>query len=207
MPVLPKFPIILWLALLLLAPCCTSSKVPKTPLNSERIEAKFGSYGIEVLEHRPIRVSKLYSTHDGERICRTFAVVDFEKDIPDELQPELEKILGGASLGATLKKASWQITKDGLFLGSLKPGQRFLNLAGLKANWSGEVAIRIYQLNVQKSGTTTPFATIAEVHHPDYLTQKDLLQYARKDKPPTSLQQARVNSLLKIVKTEMAESP
>src|SRR5690606_34722880 len=47
-------------------------------LNSERIERRFGSYGIDVLQSDGrYRVSNLYSVHDGAKICRTFAVVAY----------------------------------------------------------------------------------------------------------------------------------
>src|SRR5262245_52025727 len=48
-------------------------------LNSERIAAKFGSYGIEVLEQTDgTRVSNLYSGTGAEKICRTFAAVRYQ---------------------------------------------------------------------------------------------------------------------------------
>jgi hypothetical protein len=41
-------------------------------LNSERIEQTFGSYGIDVIASDALlRVSNLYSRHDGEKITRT----------------------------------------------------------------------------------------------------------------------------------------
>ena len=47
-------------------------------LNSERIAAEFGSYGVDVLEQdEHVRVSNLFSGSAENKICRTFAVVRF----------------------------------------------------------------------------------------------------------------------------------
>jgi hypothetical protein len=46
-------------------------------LNSERIAAAFGSYGVEVVaQDDTLRISNLYSTEAGVTTCRTFATVD-----------------------------------------------------------------------------------------------------------------------------------
>ena len=45
-------------------------------LNSERIEQRFGSYGITVLEQSDLtRVSNLYTLEEERETCRTFAIV------------------------------------------------------------------------------------------------------------------------------------
>ena len=188
---------------LVLSSCQTPSR-PQAPLNSERIEAKFGSYGIEVLESNPIRISNLYSTHGGKKICRTFAVVEFSKDIPSGLARPLSEILAGASLGATLKTAWWKITKHHLYLDEIASGKRFRTLAHLPANFAGELAVRIYQLNVSKEGPEIAFATIAEVHHPEYLTIDDLKPFAVGSTTPNTKEQKRIDQLLATAYTELA---
>ena len=47
-------------------------------LNSERIAAAFGSYGVEVLEQdEQVRVSNLFSGAGQDKTCRTFAIVRY----------------------------------------------------------------------------------------------------------------------------------
>ena len=96
-------PLILIPALLLLfaAVACESDPSPEANttakvtieelrplLNSERIERKFGSYGIDVLRNDDaVRMSNLYSLRDGEKICRTFAVVLSRMSLIQPLPP------------------------------------------------------------------------------------------------------------------------
>jgi hypothetical protein len=70
-------------------------------LNSERIEERFGSYGIEVLSDQPaMRRSALFSGDDSDKTCRTYAVVRFV-DAPDsQIDSEHEQVLAGDSIGA-----------------------------------------------------------------------------------------------------------
>src|ERR1044072_7114553 len=77
-------------------------------LNSERIEAKFGSYGIEVLEQNALRrVSNLYSGSGGEKPCRSSAVVPSPPQIDEAVATEHAAVLAGGSLGAVFVAAGW----------------------------------------------------------------------------------------------------
>lgn len=144
-------------------------------LNSERIERIFGSYGIEVLQNRPVRVSNLYSQDGDIRTCRTFAVVEFAENIPQELAQAYQQILAGESLGATLKKAGWKVDKQHRFFGGTTFGQGFYQLARLDVRQTElTAAIHIYALYAQRNGESTEFARIAEIHHPDYLSFSEL---------------------------------
>ncbi len=144
-------------------------------LNSERIERIFGSYGIEVLESEPIRVSNLYSQENGKQVCRTFAIVDFSDSIPETLSAPYREIRKGGSLGATLKNAGWEIEKRHEFFGEAKAGKRFRDLAQLESD-AGDTryAIHIYTLWAKRDEQRHPFSTIAEIHHPQYLELEDL---------------------------------
>lgn len=136
-------------------------------LNSERIEAKFGSYGIEILQDTPYRVSMLYSEHEGEKICRTFAIVSFQKEIPETLASPMREIHQGGSLGATLKKFGWAIEKAPLVIGTTPAGPRFVELAKLEE--PQEIAFSIYDLTVRSNDESYLMATLMELHHPAYL--------------------------------------
>lgn len=142
-------------------------------LNSERIERRFGSYGIEVLSSDArFRVSNLYSLHDGARICRTFAVVAYPPRIDPRFRREHEEIVAGGSIGAVFARNGWTVTKRHLHFGDLPATPK---VAGLMRTDEGvPLAVHVYVLAVDKDGEAFDYATIAEVHHPEYLSSADL---------------------------------
>ena len=168
-----------WPGLLLLVwlQGCTAAQLP---LNSERIENRFGSFGIDVLASSDgLRRSNLYSVHDGERICRTFAVVRLHDPTADAGDPALVRarraIDAGASLGATLEDAGFEVQKRTRYVGSLPelhPAPHWV--AFMQTGTSAGLAVHIYELYVKKSSEVIDFASIIEVHHPDYLGPDDL---------------------------------
>ena len=152
--------------LLLLAACATKP----TLLNSERIEQRFGSYGVDVLEQTDsLRRSNLYSLEGGERICRTYAVVQFQ-DLPADIAATQAKVLAGQSIGASFKAARWAVAKRTVYIGSVFVDSddhgilRLMHLARPQA-----LAMHVYRLDLHKSGREIHYATIIEVHHPGYL--------------------------------------
>jgi hypothetical protein len=162
---------------LLAASLLTGASFAQAParelLNSERIAEAFGSYGIEVLSNdRAERVSRLFSVHDGVRICRTFAVVIYPDDLAPALAREHAVILAGGSIGSTFADAGWAVLKAHRYFGELP------STAGLRASMrvteAGPLAVHVYTLSVARDGIDHDYATIAEVHHPDYLDLPDL---------------------------------
>lgn len=142
-------------------------------LNSERIEQRFGSYGIDVLESDGrYRVSNLYSVHDGAPVCRTFAVVLYPERVDPLFAAEHEEIVGGGSIGAVFARNGWTVTKTHLHFGELAATDKVARLMGLRAGVP--LATHVYVLTVSKGGSSFDYATIAEIHHPDYLTLVDL---------------------------------
>lgn len=144
--------------------------------NSERIRLKFGSYGIEVLENNPgLRVSSLYSTHDGEKINRTFAVTAYPDLIEPAFAKEHEAIINGQSIGIVFEQNGWLIDKHHLYFGEIEtPRSHFSS-----SSYSGEAgkvqsAIHVYALVVKKDISEFQYAFIAEVHHPEFLQLEDL---------------------------------
>jgi hypothetical protein len=155
---------------------CTTAQ---PPLNSERIEDRFGSFGIDVLPSPDgIRRSNLYSVHDGEPICRTYAVVrlhELAADAGPALARARRAIDAGASIGATLKDAGFEVHKRTRYLGSLPevhPVPRWV--AWMQTGSSAGLAVHMYELYVKKSSEDIDIAFIIEVHHPDYLGLNDL---------------------------------
>lgn len=145
-------------------------------LSSERIRARFGSYGVDVLaaDGRQ-RISSLYSLSDGRRICRTYAEVWFECPLPEALADEHARVLAGASIGATFKAAGWHIRRRHLHFGTtrLAPDER--HIADLMAiDPEALLATHSYVFHVARGEHACEYACITERHHPEYLDEREL---------------------------------
>jgi hypothetical protein len=156
-----------------LSACATETVL----LNSERIERQFGSYGIDVLASEAgLRRSSLYSIEQNERACRTYAIVSFKEDQDSSYGPEHAKVLAGNSLGEVFKANGWSMHKQTLHIGSFTSDRsateisQLMQLAGNRT-----LALHVYQLLLAKDEQIFEYATIVEAHHPDYLTQSNLL--------------------------------
>ncbi len=142
-------------------------------LNSERIEQRFGSYGVDVLQSDGrYRTSKLFSVHDGLEICRTFAVVMYPERVDERFAAEHAEILEGGSIGAVFVSRGWTVTKRHLHFGALPATARVAEL--MHARQGEPLAVHIYELAVSNGNVSIDYATIAEVHHPEYLVLADL---------------------------------
>lgn len=146
-------------------------------LNSERIADRFGSYGIDVVSNEPgLRHANLYSDENGDRTCRTYAVVRFV-DKPDALiDAEHAQILAGKSIGAIFKASGWAILKETLHIGTARldhPTHPVATLMGIEHDT--DIAMHVYRLLLKKSDQAIDYATLIELHHPEYLGQSDLV--------------------------------
>lgn len=164
------------IATAILAAALTACSSQTELLNSERIERQFGSYGIEVLaSDGGVRRSRLYSIHDGQHICRTYALVRFT-DTPDPgYRKAHDEVLAGGSLGAVFKKHGWTISKQTLHIGTfalLRTATEIDELMYLEHDQA--IALHVYRLVLSKDQQNFDYATIAEAHHPDYLSETDL---------------------------------
>lgn len=178
-----------------LSACATESVI----LNSERIEERFGSYGIDVLASEAgLRRSSLFSYAGDTKTCRTYAVVQFAEH-PDELHVDTQsRILAGGSIGATLKESGWGIRKNTLYIGThgLPPGvsevREIMRLAG-----ANDLAVHVYQLVLVREQEALEYATILEVHHPEYLSEPELKRlFEYPPQPPLS--DADVGNILRL---------
>lgn len=144
--------------------------------NSERIRLRFGSYGIDVIVNSPaIRVSGLYSTHDHININRTIAVVAFQDIDEQAFRMEHDAITNGQSIGIVFKENGWVIDKRHQFFGTIAtPRHYFSESMPAEAFDKVQSAIHVYSLLVKKAGAEFQYASIAEVHHPDFLQLNDL---------------------------------
>ena len=145
-------------------------------LNSERIEQRFGSYGIEVMQQdEQVRVASLYSLENATAVTRTFAVTHYPDSIDRHFASEHETILSGGSIGAVFTEAGWEVGRRHLWLGELPA------TAGLRSKMgdteSGRLAVNVFDLVLSRDGERRVYASITEVHHPDHLTLSDLEQH------------------------------
>ncbi len=155
-----------------LSACSTNS----TWLNSDRIEQTFGSYGVDVLRaDARRRVSSLYSSEQGSKTTRTYAVVDFAGEPAPQYLREHVLIVEGGSIGATFRNAGWRLNKQHLFIGELEVPKSYTEIGELmRLELPDTLATHVYLLNVQRDERTFQYATITEIHHPGYLTGDEL---------------------------------
>ena len=157
-----------------------SSGVAAEVLNSARIEARFGSYGIDIIDAaNGIRRSNLYSTSmsDGrmQKTCRTFSLVRMEDFDSELVASEHEAVMRGGSIGAIFKAHGWHISKETRYTGPLDLANGAHTIASLmQLADDAELAMHVYRLRLYKAAHTLTYATIVEVHHPDYLDLTEL---------------------------------
>ena len=141
------------------------------PLNSERIAERYGNYGIEILQSgNGRRLSSLYSTGDGQRTMRTLALVEFIGADNALVTKEHERILAGESIGVVFKEQGWSIEKiSSRYCVSNLDLEEIAELSEMDVDLPATFATHNYIFRVQKDGITIDYATITEIHHPDYL--------------------------------------
>jgi hypothetical protein len=147
-------------------------------LNSERIAERFGSYGIDVISSEPgVRRSNLYSSENGVQTCRTYAVVRFVDEPDAMIDTEHAQILAGKSIGAIFKARGWTVFKETLHIGTVTLDDGAHPVAILmRLDHKVDVAMHVYRLLLEKRQQAIDYATLIELHHPDYLSRADLLK-------------------------------
>ena len=164
-------------------------------LNSERIEQQFGSYGIDILASEAgLRRSSLYSVENGQRICRTYAVVRFSDESNAHYSLEHAKVLSGNSLGEVFKSNGWEIRKQTLHIGSFEiQDAESVALDLMNIDAPQVIGLHVYQLLLAREDKVFEYATILEAHHPDYLSEAEILAIYQYDSSvklaPETLQQ------------------
>lgn len=158
--------------LLLLAACVER----QSPLNSDRIREKFGSYGVEVLRaDSQRRISNLYSGAGSNRVCRTLAIVDFASPLSPTLTEEHARIVAGGSIGEVFRAAGWTIHKTNSQTGEQPLPNLDLDISALmNIQRVSTLATHTYQFELEKNGSRYVYAVITEIYHPDYLTYAEL---------------------------------
>lgn len=162
----------------ILSACATESVI----LNSERIEQRFGSYGIEVLASEAgLRRSSLFSYDGDTATCRTYAVVQFAEQPDKRYGSAHSKVLAGNSIGATFKESGWEIQKNTLYIGHIRLPEHQTQVGGLmRLSGAHDIALHVYQLVLVREDQALEYATILEAHHPEYLSEtrlRELFEY------------------------------
>ena len=173
--------------------------------NSDRIQIKYGSYGIDIVENgNKIRVSNLYSTDNGVKTNRTFAVVMYPAVIEPAFRKEHEAIINGQSIGIVFKESGWLIDKRHQYIGELEP---LSDLSGIYSVFGDIGAVRpvihVYSLFIKKDNAEFHYASIAEVHHPDYLDLAELKSIYGNEFDGALVKDQDTIDFLKIVETKM----
>ncbi len=157
-----------------LAAAMNASAVEPEHLNSERIEERFGSYGIDVLENTPeLRRSNLFS-HDGDRpVCRTYAIVCYRAGAPS-IAAEHAEVVSGNSIGAIFKSKGWSIYKQTLHIGDFDASPTAFASDLMDLPDGAVLSLHVYRLQLKKDEQIIDYADIIEVHHPAYLDRDTL---------------------------------
>lgn len=186
--------------LVVLAAALSASAMESELLNSERIERRFGNYGIEVVSAKPgLRRSNLYSVEDGARVCRTYAVVKFADQTTGDISEEHSRILAGGSIGAVFRENGWEILKHTIYVDEIEINVPTNDIAQLMDLGESQVlATHIYRLQLRKGDLIVDYATIIETHHPDYLSKVDLNRLYTTDKA-TLLKSDKASELIDLV--------
>ncbi|MBT8077037.1 MAG: hypothetical protein KJO31_00590 [Gammaproteobacteria bacterium] len=145
-------------------------------LNSERIQHRFGSYGVEIVRSGPgIRVSNLYSEDASRRTCRTLAITEFVQPVDARVDAVHASILAGGSIGSSLRDAGWEVHKRLTYIGEIPLTDPQSELARLMhVSVPRSLAIHSYDVSVSRSGDHIDYASIVEIHHPEYLDVQQL---------------------------------
>ncbi len=173
--------------------------------NSARIQNRFGNYGIDIIENKSgIRVSNLYSIHDGVKTNRTFAVVAYPDCIEEAFKQEHEAIINGQSIGVVFEQNGWEIDKLHQYFGEIElPSDMSGTHSVFDRIDTHKPAIHIYSLMVKKDDCEFEYAFIAEVHHPDFQKLEDLKAIYGQTPDNPMIASQRVNDFLDIVKTRI----
>ena len=169
-------------------------------LNSERIEKRFGSYGMSVLASEAgLRRSSLYSLDNDTPTCRTYAIVRFVDQLDDRYREEHTEVLAGNSIGAIFRSHGWDLHKQTLYIGSLRLPKENTSIGKLmRIAAPQELALHVYQLLLVRNEQVFEYATIAETHHPTYLTESDLRELYEYD-TETALANEAVTDLEELI--------
>lgn len=179
-------------------PTAKSPWLQKNLLNSQRIELKYGSYGVDVLaQNDDMRLSNLYSLKDGQKITRTIAYILYQRPLDQKLALAHQQIISGGSIGSTLKAHGFQVKKDFFYLDEIVVPKALQSYLGKE-----KALAVIYDLKVDK-GVELPYCTILEIYDGDFLTKAEALKLYPVQKPEDN---AKVTTILNAFEQRVNEA-
>ena len=160
----------------LIAAALSACSAQPEQLNSDRIKERYGSYGIAIVsQDLVLRRSSLYSVDGEQRTSRTYSIVQYVGPDAAAISASHDKILGGASIGATFRDDGWDVHKLTAHIGSVSLSDMTHPVAlRMRLDAPHELAMHVYELHVERGDQRLHYATIIETHHPDYMTLDDL---------------------------------
>ena len=117
---------------------------------------------------------------------------------------EHEAIINGQSIGIVFKENGWQIEKHNQYIGELEP---FSDDSGVHSVFGNigdtRPVIHVYSLIIKKGTSEFHYASIAEVHHPEYLDLEELKAICGEETDGAPVKDEDTIDFLKIVETRM----
>jgi len=116
---------------------------------------------------------------------------------------EHEIILAGGSIGSTFSAAGWRVIKHNRAYTEVPASLALAMLMGIEAE--RPLATHAYVLEIQKGDMHFEYASIAEMHNPEYLAIEDLRRIYGAIPALSTEQSERVADLLEIARTKIRE--
>lgn len=154
-----------------------SSAAASDLLNSDRIRTRYGNYGVEIVaQDQDTRVSSLYSSNESNcRTIRTLALVRFHSSTAARVSASHQRIVAGSSIGETLRSAGYPVIKRHIGAANLARHSHHAVVQHFPDSQERTaIATHKYVLEINIAGKQEAYATIVEIHHPDYLSLQQL---------------------------------
>ena len=169
-------------------------------MNSEDIKNRFGSYHVKVMQQdQDHRVASLYSDHGNNAVCRTLAVTYFWHPTPPEVMSADQLIRQGHSIGSTLSGTGLLLKRQSLLEAITPSGASFELLTAGTVRPGTPLVLRLYRLDAGIfDRSLSPYATIAEAHHPEHIAPKKVLPplASLSENPMETIEEAALTTLL-----------
>ena len=124
--------------------------------------------------------------------------------IEPALRKEHEAIIEGQSIGIVFRDHGWKIDKRHQYIGELESPAGVWGVDSVFGDiGKAHPVIHVYSLIVKKDKHEFHYASIAEVHHPEYLELEELRSIFGVEDDGAQVKSQDTIDFLKIVKTKM----
>ena len=127
---------------------------------------------------------------------------------PTVIEPAFRKehqaITEGQSIGIVFREHGWQIDKRHQYIGELDTLSDFSGIHSVFGDIGlARPVIHVYSLIVRKDNQEFHYASIAEVHHPEYLELEELTSIFEVEPDGAEVKNPGTIDFLRIVKSKM----